>query len=116
MEISFYFLTEMKFNFPATTSMICLEKQDCVALARNGIPVYQNVKVSVFSGESSLLNVIIKFGIHYIIPYNLKLRNVTRPERLHRFPSRLGSNESSIRKLCFIIDSSLPREGYHSYS
>lgn len=46
MEIRFHFSTEMKLHFPATATMICLEKQDCAALERNGIPMYQNVKVN----------------------------------------------------------------------
>ena len=48
LEIKFYFSTEMRLHFPATTTMICLEKLDCAALERNGISVYQNVKVSYF--------------------------------------------------------------------
>ena len=48
MGIRFDFSTEMKLHFLATATMICLEKLDCAALERNGIPVYQNVKVSLF--------------------------------------------------------------------
>lgn len=48
MGIKFDFSTEMKLNFPATATMICLEKPDCAALEKSGIPVYQNVKVCLF--------------------------------------------------------------------
>jgi len=51
MEVNFHFLTETKLNFRAITSMICLEKQDCAALVRRGIPLYQNVKVRELAAQ-----------------------------------------------------------------
>jgi len=40
--------TEMKSHIPATATMTCLETEECAALARIGIPVYQIVKVNLF--------------------------------------------------------------------
>lgn len=68
MRIRSDFSTVKRLHFLVRTTMICLEKQDYAALEKNGIPVYQNVKVSLFLRAhcwSWLLNMITQASFQF---------------------------------------------------